>query len=96
LIDGFLLGLLPFAGSAPLGALLTLAVGFHLIAYHMIAPPGRYSTPPTRSPTFIGGDGPLGIGLTGKWACLNLGDMGGEGLGLFELLIRMGLGMALG
>jgi hypothetical protein len=34
--------------------------------------------------------------LTGKWACLNLGDIGGEGLGLFELLIRMGLGMALG
>jgi hypothetical protein len=31
-----------------------------------------------------------------KWAALDLGDMGGEGLGFFVLLIRMGLGMALG
>ena len=62
----------------------------------MIAPRGHRPTPPTRTPPFIGGDGPLGIGLTGKLAALDLGDMGGKGLGLLVLLIRMGLGMALG
>jgi hypothetical protein len=34
--------------------------------------------------------------LTGKWAGLNLSDMGGERLGLFLLLLGMGLGMTLG
>jgi hypothetical protein len=96
LIDDFLWELFSFARPTPLGALLALAMRLDLIADPMIAPRDCRSPPPTRRPPFIGGDSSLCIGLTGKLATLSLSDMGGEGLGFFELLSRMGLGMALG
>ena len=89
------MGCFPFTGPTPLGALLTLAVRCHLVAYVMITPRGRWPTPTTRAPAFIGRDGPFGIRLTGKLEALDLGGMAGEGLGFLELLIRMGLGMTL-
>ena len=69
---------------------------FHMIVENMRAPEARRAAPPALPPAFLGAEGRLGVGLTGKPASFHALDVLGDTLGLLGLGGGMRRGRLLG